>query len=101
MFDGILVALSMLADFTTDHPDYKPMLFVLTDGNTNAGRFENFSDVAPIIAGLGIPVYTIAYGDEANSRLLKSISAVNEAASMDATDEAIVNKIGSLLNAEM
>ncbi|MBN2351290.1 MAG: VWA domain-containing protein [Spirochaetales bacterium] len=101
MFDGILVALSMLAGFTKDHPDYKPMLFVLTDGNTNAGTFENFSDVAPIVAGLGIPVYTIAYGDEANSRLLKSISAVNEAASMNATDEAIVNKIGSLLNAEM
>jgi len=101
MFDGILVALSMLADFTKAHPDYRPLLFVLTDGNTNAGEFESFSDIAPVIAGLGVPVYTIAYGDEANSGLLKSISAVNEAASMDATDEAIVNKIGSLLNAEM
>jgi Ca-activated chloride channel family protein len=101
MYDGIIASLGMLTDFTKAHPEYKPMLFVLTDGNTNAGEFRSLSNIAPLVAGLGVPIYTIAYGDEANSGLLKSIAALNEAASMDAKDEAVINKIGSLLNAEM
>jgi Ca-activated chloride channel family protein len=101
MYDGILVSVAMLSDFMKSHPNYKPMLFVLTDGNTNAGEYQDLGDIAPIIAALGVPVYTIAYGEKVNSDLLKSIAALNEAASMDAKDEAIVNKIGSLLNAEM
>jgi Ca-activated chloride channel family protein len=101
MFDGITVALAMLVDFVKNNPEYKPILFVLTDGNTNAGVFQRFDDIVSIVDALDIPVYTIAYGEKVNSKLLKDISSINEAASMDAKDEAIINKIGSLLNAEM
>jgi Ca-activated chloride channel family protein len=101
MFDGIVVSLQMLMEFTKNNPSYRPMLFVLTDGNTNTGVFQSIDDIGPIVSSLNIPIYTIAYGEKVNTTLLKNISAINEAASMDAKDEAIINKIGSLLNAEM
>jgi hypothetical protein len=49
----------------------------------------------------GKPVYTIGYGNDVDSGLLKDLSLINEAASMSAMDEDVVYKIGSLLNAEM
>ena len=101
MYDGILVALGMLTDFLRDNPGYKPMVFVLTDGNTNEGVFRSEADLVPVADALDIPIYTIAYGEQVNTDLLKLISSINEAASMNAQDEAIINKIGSLLNAEM
>lgn len=101
MFDGILVGLKMLVDYIKTNQDYKPMLFVLTDGNTNAGICQSFRDLASIIDALDIPVYTIAYGEDLNTNLLKALALINEAAYLDAKDEAIINKISSLLNAEM
>ena len=37
MYDGIMVALSMLLDYKKANPDVRPMIFVLTDGQTNRG----------------------------------------------------------------
>jgi len=101
MFDGILVGLKMLVDFRKSNPNHKAILFVLTDGNTNAGVCQSFRDLASIIDALDIPVYTIAYGEDLNTGLLKALALINEAAYLDAKDEAIINKISSLLNAEM
>jgi Ca-activated chloride channel family protein len=99
MFDGILVCLDMLLEFKKENPRAKLMLFVLTDGITNRGR--SYQDAAPVIAALGIPIYTIGYGEDVDSGLLKDLSLLNEAANMSAMDEDVVYKIGSLLNAEM
>ncbi len=97
MYDGVAVSLSMLIKEKEKNSRVKPILFVLTDGETNTGL--NFYDVEDVIAGLGIPIYTIGY--EANIGELKRLSSLVEAASLNADEGEIEYKIGSLLNAQM
>jgi Ca-activated chloride channel family protein len=97
MYNGMLVALKMLVTEKAVHPDSKPLLFVLTDGQTNAGLA--FDKVKAVLAGLSIPIYTIGYN--ARIDVLRQISALNEAASLTADQEDIVYKMAALLNAEM
>jgi len=97
MYDGIAVSLSLLVKEKQKNPDIKPMLFVLTDGETNEGL--TFGRIRPVISGLNIPIYTIGY--EANIDELKRLSSLVEAASLNAGQEEIEYKIGSLLNAQM
>ena len=97
MYDGILVALRMLVAAKAKQPECKSLLIVLTDGETNAGL--SFDKVKPVIAGVKIPIYTIGYN--AKLDILRQISAVNEAASLNADEGDIAYKIGALLNAEM
>ena len=97
MYDGILVALKMLVAAKAKQPECKPLLIVLTDGETNAGL--SFDKVKPVLSGVKIPIYTIGYN--AKLDILRQISAVNEAASLNADEGDIAYKIGALLNAEM
>ena len=52
-----------------------------------------------MLSGVKIPIYTIGYN--AKLDILRQISAVNEAASLNADEGDIAYKIGALLNAEM
>jgi Ca-activated chloride channel family protein len=97
MYDGILVALKMLVAAKAKQPECKPLLIVLTDGETNTGL--SFDKVKPVLAGIKIPIYTIGYN--AKLDILRQISAINEAASLNADEGDIAYKIGALLNAEM
>lgn len=96
-FDGICVALSMINEMMAQYPDAKPMLFVLSDGETNTGYSLN--DIRDVLGGLKIPVYTIGYN--ADLEALESISAVNEAASIDASTDDVVYQLKNLFNASM
>ena len=73
------------------------MLFVLSDGETNAGY--NLNDIRDVLGGLRIPVYTIGYN--ADLEALQSISSVNEAASIDASTDDVVYQLKTLFNANM
>jgi Ca-activated chloride channel family protein len=97
MYDGVAVALNMLAEEQKKRPEVKPMLFVLTDGETNRGLV--FDNMRAVIEGLGIPVYTVGY--EANIEELKRLSALVEAASLTADKDDIAYKLSALFNAEM
>lgn len=97
MYDGVLVALSLLDQYKQTHPNVKPMLFVLTDGETNEGY--ELSNSQKVIQGLKIPVYTIGY--EADLKVLKKLSTLVEASSINADEGDVEYKIGSLLNAQM
>ncbi|MCR2805937.1 vWA domain-containing protein [Paenibacillus soyae] len=96
-FDGIVVAMKMLQDELAANPDVKPVVFVLSDGETNEGHSLN--DIRGLIETFEIPVYTIGYN--ANIKALQSISGINEAASINADTEDVVYKIGQLLNVQM
>ncbi len=96
-FDAILVALDMLMDAKEANPDTKPMLFVLSDGETNTGN--NLSDIQDILEALKVPVYTIGYN--ANISALNQISAINEAASINADSDDVVYQLKHLFNAQM
>ena len=97
MYDGIMVALNELAKAKAASPDIKPILFVLTDGETTAGYRLN--QVADTNRGLRIPVYTVGY--EARIAELAQLSSIVEAASINADKDEVSYKIGNLLNAQM
>ncbi|MEK3982384.1 VWA domain-containing protein [Paenibacillus sp. FSL K6-3166] len=96
-FDGILVALKMLQDEMKINPEIKPLIFVLSDGETNEGH--SLDDIRSLIETYKIPIYTIGYN--ANIKALESISKINEAANINADTDDVVYKIGNLLNVQM
>lgn len=101
-YDAVLVALDMLtkaqekAEAETGQ-NIKPLLFVLSDGEQNMGL--SLKQIAPIVGGLEIPVYTIGYN--ANLRELGELSAINEAASINADNDDVIYNLKSLFNAQM
>ncbi|MDR0549890.1 MAG: VWA domain-containing protein [Deltaproteobacteria bacterium] len=97
MFDALIVAAKMLVDAKAKRQNVKPMIIVLTDGESAQGH--TFADVAPMARGLKIPIFTIGYN--ANLKTLKEVSAINEAASFEADTDDIVYKMQSFFNAEM
>jgi Ca-activated chloride channel family protein len=52
-----------------------------------------------VMAGLKIPIYTIGYN--AKLDVLQQLSAINEAASLNADAADIAYQIGAMLNAQM
>ena len=97
--DGIIVGTKLIEDALIDHPDAKPMLFVLSDGMQNSGH--TLQEVQGPLESLSIPVYTIAYGDEADIASLNAISAINEATTLSASTDDITYQLKSLFNANM
>ncbi|WP_314589984.1 VWA domain-containing protein [Paenibacillus terrigena] len=96
-FDGIIVALKMLQDEKAVNPSIKPMIFVLSDGETNRGN--SLKDIKDLIATYKVPIYTIGYN--ADIQALQSISSINEAASINADTDDVVYKISNLFNVQM
>ena len=97
MFDSIVVAEKMLMDAQAQNPNTKLILFVLTDGETNRGY--EFKDIENITMALRIPIYTIGYN--AAIDVLKQISDINEATTMNAETDNVIYKLESLFNAQM
>ena len=97
MFDAVVAAQKMLMDAKANNPNTKLMLFVLTDGETNRGY--GFDDIENMTRGIKIPVYTIGYN--ANIEVLKKLSDINEAATMNADSDNVIYRLESLFNAQM
>lgn len=97
MYDGIIVSIQMLMEELEKNPNSKPLLFVLTDGETNLGH--DLSDIKNILMTLGIPIYTIGFNADISS--LKTLSSINEAANINADNDDVVYKISQFFNAEM
>lgn len=97
--DGIIVGTKLIQDALAEHPEAKPMLFVLSDGWLNAGHM--LGDIEDALRGLRIPVYTIAYGNDADIASLNTISAIGEATTLSASTDDITYQIKSLFNANM
>ncbi|MDR1158595.1 MAG: VWA domain-containing protein [Oscillospiraceae bacterium] len=101
-YDAVLIGLDMLLKKQQDVPDAKLMLFVLSDGQQNEGY--NFNRIAPIVGGLQIPIYSIAYnldsGSSAESELQK-LSRINEAVLINASSDDLINQLRNLFNVQM
>ena len=101
-YDAVLVALDMLTKAQAETEaqtgqHIKPLLFVLSDGQQNMGC--SLKEITPIVGGLEIPVYTIGYNADLSE--LKSLSAINEAASINADNDDVIYNLKSLFNAQM
>ncbi|MDD5946201.1 MAG: VWA domain-containing protein [Oscillospiraceae bacterium] len=101
-YDAVLVALDMLMKSqesveAESGQKVKPLLFVLSDGETNIGN--KLSDIRDVVEGLEVPCYTIGYN--ANLDALAELSAINEAASINADSDDVIYNLKSLFNAQM
>lgn len=97
-YDALLVGIDMIEKLEAEHPEVKPMLFVLTDGEQNKGF--SLDRVSGIVGGLGIPVYSIAYNYIDNGEL-ETLSGLNEAALIKADSDDIVNQLRNLFNVQL
>lgn len=96
-FDGVVVAMKMLQEQMAVNPDVKPIIFLLSDGETNEGL--SLKEIRSLVETYAIPIYTIGYN--ANIEALGTISSINEAASINADTDDVVYKISNLLNVQM
>lgn len=97
-YDAVLVALDMIEKKLQDVPNATPLIFVLTDGERSGGY--SLSRVAPIVMGMEVPVYSIAY-NYSNMDELIELSNLNEAASIRADSSDIVNHLRNLFNTQL
>ena len=96
-YDAVLAAMQMLAEAKKTIPECRPILFVLTDGDQNVGW--SLSRIKPVVDGMDIPVYTIAYNYR-NTGELEELSSINEAVNIKADSDNIVNELRNLFNVE-
>lgn len=96
-YDAVLAGLQMLADAKKDIPECRPILFVLTDGEQNVGWSLN--RIKPIVDGMDVPIYTIAYNYRDTGEL-EELSSINEAVNIKADSDNIVNELRNLFNVE-
>ncbi len=97
-YDAVLAATRMMLDKKQEVPDAKLMLFVLSDGEQNEGY--SLSRIVPVMEALNIPVYTIGY-NYSDSPELNELSEINEAASIKANTDDVVNHLRNLFSVEM
>ena len=98
-YDAVVVAVKMITEAKAQHPDAKCMLFLLSDGYANNGY--SMDEITSALRTSGIPVYTIGYGDDADTGELARMSGINEAASINADSDDIIYKIKSLFNSQL
>lgn len=98
-YDAVLTATDMLLKAKEEVPNAKLMLFVLSDGETNTGY--KYSRISPVIDGLDIPVYSISYNYDDSSDELTQLSEINEAASISAESDDVVNQLRNLFNVNL
>ncbi len=97
-YDAVLTGLNMLQEKSKEVPNARMMLFVLTDGEQNEGY--SLDRVKPIVGGMGVPVYTIAYNYHDNGEL-ETLSNINEAACIRADSDDIANQLRNLFNVQI
>lgn len=97
-YDAVLVALDMIEKKLEEIPDAKTMIFVLTDGDQNEGFSLN--RITGIVGGLQVPIYSIAYNYH-NTGDLDTLSKINEATTIKADTDDVVNQLRNLFNVQM
>ena len=97
-YDALLVATDMIEKKLEEIPNAKPLIFVLTDGDQNEGY--SLDRVTGLVGGFQIPVYTIAYNYSDNGEL-EELSGINEAATIKADSDDIVNQLRNLFNVNL
>jgi len=96
-YSATLVAANLLNEFKKTHPDYKTVIFVLSDGETNMGI--DFQQTKALLEVQGTPIHTIAY--ELSSAELKEMASLAEGAYTESSTGSASFRIGNLLNSEM
>ena len=96
-FDATLVALNMIKEEMETNPNVRPIIFLLSDGETNRGN--TLERITPIVEALGVPVITIGFNDEFPE--LEALSEINEGISINAINDDLMYHLRNLFNAGM
>ncbi len=96
-FDATCIAMNELLKYKKQHPEVKPMIFLLSDGETNVGY--SLGEIKEITKSLQIPIYTINYNQK--SKDLVALSKINEAECLNANTDDIVYQLKTLFNANL
>ena len=100
MYDAVALAIRLARTAKTGElTNGKIRLLVLSDGESKNGH--GLKHLAPIVETLNVPVYTIAYGSNANTAELAALSGLAEAAALKANEARIAHTIGPLVNAQL
>lgn len=98
-YDAVLAGVRLLLAQKALMPNAKLMLFVLSDGVQNRGY--DLDKIVPVVAGLGIPIHTIGYGDGADMTGLTALSNINEASSTKADESNVVYNLRNIFNSQI
>ena len=93
-FDGIAVAMDMIQEKQAADPSLIPMIFVLSDGETNEGHDQD--DIEKFVKELGISIHAIGYNADIDA--LKKIADINEGIYINADTDDVVLKLKDLFN---
>jgi Ca-activated chloride channel family protein len=96
-YDAVLVGLNMLLEYRQQLPNAKLMLFVLSDGAQNEGF--NLKRISPIVKALEVPIHTIGYNADLSE--LRTLSEINEASSVNASESDVIYNLKNIFNAQL
>lgn len=96
-YNAVLTGLDMINRAQIVIPDAVPLIILLTDGDSNVGY--TLSRITPIVEGMRVPVYCIAYNYSGGS--LEKLSGINEASTVKAESDDIVNQLRNLFNTQL
>jgi Ca-activated chloride channel family protein len=97
-YNAVLIGMKMIVEKMQEIKDAKPILFLLTDGAQNEGY--TVDRITGIVAGLQIPVYTIAYNYSSTDEL-ELLSSINESVCLKADSDNIITNLRNLFNVNM
>lgn len=97
-YDAVLTALDMINQAQQVVPDAVPLVILLTDGDANSGY--TLQRVSTIVEGMRVPVYCIAYNYDSGGSL-ESLSGINEASTVKAESDDVVNQLRNLFNTQL
>lgn len=97
-YDAVLVGLDMINKAQQQDPEAVPLIILLTDGDSNTGY--TLSRITPIVEGMRVPVYCIAYNYGSGGSLDK-LSGINEASTVKADSDDVVNQLRNLFNTQL
>lgn len=97
-YDAVLAALDMINGAQSVVPDAVPLIILLTDGEANSGY--TLQRITDVVEGMRVPVYCIAYNYSSGGDL-ETLSAINEASTVKAGSDDVVNQLRNLFNTQL
>ena len=97
-YDAVLAGLDMINQAQAIDPDATPLIILLTDGDSNVGY--TLSRITNIVEGMRVPIYCIAYNYKDNGSL-ETLSSINEASTVVAGSDNVVNQLRNLFNTQL
>lgn len=97
-YDAVLAGLDMINQAQQIEPDVVPIIVLLTDGQAQSGY--KLSRITSIVEGMRVPVYCIAYNYNSGGEL-ETLSGINEASTVKADTDDVVNQLRNLFNTQL